>query len=165
MVALLLCFNRLIAITSVISILYINKHSTHTHIYINIHILNVRAIYYPYMSPHMSHMSLPHDDVIKWKHFPRYWPFVRGIHRSPVNFPHKGLWRGALMFSLICTWVNGWVNNRGAGDLRRHRAHYDVTVMLEWHTWHWSRIWHSIWSPMGNNCKSVQKGLKCVEMQ
>ena len=31
-----------------------------------------------------------HDDVIKWKHFPRYWPFVRGIHRSPVNSPHKG---------------------------------------------------------------------------
>ena len=28
------------------------------------------------------------DDVIKWKHFPRYWPFVRGIHRSPVNSPH-----------------------------------------------------------------------------
>ena len=30
-----------------------------------------------------------HDDVIKWKHFPRNWPFVRGIHRSPVNSPHK----------------------------------------------------------------------------
>ena len=30
-----------------------------------------------------------HDDVIKWKHFPRYWPFVWGIHRSPVNSPHK----------------------------------------------------------------------------
>ena len=42
-----------------------------------------------------------HDAVIKWKHFPRYWPFVRGIHRSPVNSPHKGQWRGALMFSLI----------------------------------------------------------------
>ena len=42
-----------------------------------------------------------HDDVIKWKHFPRYWPFLRGIHRPPVNFPHKGQWRGALMFSLI----------------------------------------------------------------
>ena len=41
-----------------------------------------------------------HDDVIKWKHFPRYWIFVRGIHRSPVNSPHKGQWRGALMFSL-----------------------------------------------------------------
>ena len=71
-----------------------------------------------------------HDDVIKWKHFPRYWPFVRGIHRSPVNSPHKGQWRGALMLSLICTRINGWVNNREAGDLRRHRAHYDVTVMV-----------------------------------
>ena len=70
-----------------------------------------------------------HDDVIKWKHFPRYWPFVRGIHRSPVNFPHNGQWREALMFSLICVWLNGWVNNREAGDLRRHRAHYDVIVM------------------------------------
>ena len=71
-----------------------------------------------------------HDDVIKWKHFPRYWPFVRGIHRSPVNSPHKGQWRGALMFSLICAWINGWVNNRKAGDLGRYRAHDDVTEML-----------------------------------
>ena len=61
--------------------------------------------------------------------FPRYWPFVRGIHRSPVNSPHKGQWRRALMLSLICAWINGWVNNRDAGDLRRHRAPYDVTVM------------------------------------
>ena len=71
-----------------------------------------------------------HDDVIKWKHFPRYWPFVRGIHGLPVNSPHKGQWRGALMFSLICAWMNGWVNNREAGDLRGHCAHYDVIVML-----------------------------------
>ena len=70
-----------------------------------------------------------HDDVIKWKHFPRYWPFVQGIHRSPVNSPHKGQWRGTLMFSLICVWINGWVNNREAGDLRRYRGHYDVIVM------------------------------------
>ena len=42
-----------------------------------------------------------HDDGIKWKHFPRYLPFVWGIHRSPVNSPHKGQWREALMFSLI----------------------------------------------------------------
>ena len=41
-----------------------------------------------------------HVDVIKWKHFQRYWPFVRGIHRSPVNSPHKGQWHGALMFFL-----------------------------------------------------------------
>ena len=71
-----------------------------------------------------------HDDVIKWKHFPRNWPFVRGIHRSLVNSPHKGQWRGALMFSLICVWINGWVNNREAGDLRRHRDNYDVNVMI-----------------------------------
>ena len=71
-----------------------------------------------------------HDDVIKWKHFPRYWPFVRGIHRPPGKSPHKGQWRGALMFTLICAWINGWGNNDEGGDLRRHRAHYDVIVMM-----------------------------------
>ena len=70
-----------------------------------------------------------YGDVIKWKHFPRYWPFVRGIHRSPVNSSHKGQWRGTLMFSLICTWINGWVNNGEAGDLRHNHAHHDVIVM------------------------------------
>ena len=70
------------------------------------------------------------DDVIKWKHFPRHWPFVRGFHRSPVKSPHKGQRSGDFMFSLICAWINAWVNNREAGDLRRHRAHYGVTVML-----------------------------------
>ena len=69
------------------------------------------------------------DDVIKWKHFPRYWTFVQGFHRSPVNSRHKGQWRGALMFSLICAWINGWVNNHEAGALRRHRAQYDVIVI------------------------------------
>ena len=77
----------------------------------------------------MSFQNSPHDDVIKWKHFPRYCAFVWGIHRSPVNSPHKGQWRGPLMFSLICAWINSWVNNREAGDLRRHCANYDVTVM------------------------------------
>ena len=71
-----------------------------------------------------------HDDVIKWKTFLRYCPYVRGIHRSPVNFPHKGQWRGALMFSLICAWINACVNNREAGDSRWHHAHYDVVVMI-----------------------------------
>ena len=72
-----------------------------------------------------TNQFINHDDIIKWKHFPRYWPLVRGIHQSP----HKGQWRGALMFSLICTRINGWVNNGETGDLRRHHAHYDVTVM------------------------------------
>ena len=74
-------------------------------------------------------LSMMHDDVIKWEHFPRYWPFVREIHWSPVSSPHKGLWRGALMFSLICAWMDDWVSNREAGDLRRPRAHYNVIVM------------------------------------
>ena len=48
---------------------------------------------------------------------------------GPGDFPHKGQWRGALMFTLICVWINGCVNNREAGDLRRYCAHYGVTVM------------------------------------
>ena len=57
----------------------------------------------------------------------------------PVNSPHKGQWRGALMFSLICAWINDWVNNGEAGDLKRPRGHYDVSVMQrnygEIHRW------------------------------
>ena len=68
-----------------------------------------------------------------WRHqmetFPGYWPFVWGLHRPPVNSPHKGQWREVLMFSFISAWRNCWVNNREAGDLRCHRAHYDVIVM------------------------------------
>ena len=107
-----------------------------------------------------------HDGVIKGKHFPRYWPFVRGIQRGPLSdsnltllllfapnaarsslrsnekaargsdlnrttvpgeFPTQR--RGSLMFSLICTGINGWVNNGETGDLRRYRVHYDISVM------------------------------------
>ena len=77
-----------------------------------------------------------HDDVINWKDFPRYWPFVRGIHRSTVNSPHNGQWRGALMFSFICVWINSWVNNCEAGDLRRHRAQKNE---LPWPSRKWQR--------------------------
>ena len=63
------------------------------------------------------------------EHFPCNCPFVRGIHRSPVYSRHKGQWRGALMLSLICVWINDWVNNCEAGDLRHYRAHYDVIVV------------------------------------
>ena len=82
-----------------------------------------------YIYYHMWNNYPFHDDVNKWKHFPRYWPFVRGIHRSPVNSPHKGQWRGALIFTLIWARINSWVNNCEAGDLRRNLAHYDVIVM------------------------------------
>ena len=84
---------------------------------------------------HKSHPKLApmgelfrHDDVIKWNIF-RVTGHLCG--NSPVNSPHKGQWREALMFSLISAWINGWVNNREAGDLGRHRAHYDVIVMRE----------------------------------
>ena len=61
-----------------------------------------------------------HDDVIKWKHFPRHWPFVRGIH--PRYWPSvRGIHRSPVN--------SGWVNNLEAGNLRRHLAHYDVIVM------------------------------------
>ena len=70
-----------------------------------------------------------HDDVIKWKHFPRYWPLVREIHRWPVDFPHKGQWRGTLMFCLICACTNALANSGDPGDLRHHRSHYDVEIM------------------------------------
>ena len=75
-----------------------------------------------------NNINLNHDDVIKWKHFPRYWSLVWRIHWSPVNSPHKGQWREALMFFLICARINGWINYGEAGDLRRHRIHCDAIV-------------------------------------
>ena len=78
--------------------------------------------------------ATPHVDVIKWKHFPRYWPFVRGIHGSPVKSPHKGQWRGALMFSLICA-LNKHLSKQSWGwwfemPSRSLWCHYNVTREL-----------------------------------
>ena len=55
--------------------------------------------------------------------------------------PQKGQGRGALMFFFIYVWINDWVNNREAGDLRRYRAHYDVSVMIQtvWSLWNIQR--------------------------
>ena len=61
---------------------------------------------------------------MKWKNFPRHWPLC-GEFTGDRWIPHTN----ALMFSLICIWINGWVNNRVAGDLRRHLTHYDIIVM------------------------------------
>ena len=91
-----------------------------------------------------------------WRHqmetFSAELALCAGNSPVPVNSPHKGQRRGALMFSLICVWINGWVNNREAGDLRRHRAHCDVILMIlcslfhiyictqviQWN--HWARV-------------------------
>ena len=68
-----------------------------------------------------------------WRHqmetFSALLALCAGNSPVPVNSPHKSQWRGVLMFSLICAWINDWVNNRQAGDLRRHCGHYDVNVM------------------------------------
>ena len=64
-----------------------------------------------------------HDDVIKRKPFPRNWPFVR---RFPAQRPVTRSFD--VFFDL--RWINGQVNNGKAGDLRRNRVHYDVTVMM-----------------------------------
>ena len=63
-----------------------------------------------------------HDDVIKWKHFSRYWPFMREIHRW-IPFAKASdaeLW----CFFFISVWSSGWGEH-----LRRYRANYDITAM------------------------------------
>ena len=87
--------------------------------------------------------DLKYDDVIKWKHFPRYWPFVR----LQVNSPKNGQGRGALMFFYLC-WINAWVNNREAGDLRRHRAHYDAILIYAIFYQKFPKIWELYITPI-----------------
>ena len=115
-----------------------------------------------------------------WRHQMETFFRIIGLSPVTVNSPHKGQWRGVLMFSLICTWVNGWVNNGEAGDLRRHRAHYDVTVMhcLEWKMeidcldvmnacllsvppqllWALAFMWHSNWTVNHRHHQNIVQG-------
>ena len=71
-----------------------------------------------------------------WRHqmetFSALLAICAGNSPVPGEFPTQRPVTRALMFSLICVWINDWVNNREAGDLRRYRAHYDVSVMSEW---------------------------------
>ena len=99
-----------------------------------------------------------HDDAIKWKHFPRNWPFVRGIHRSPVNSPHKGQWRGALMFSFFFylnkrlgkqSW--GWWFETLSRSLWRHCNDKDVKA------WYEMKMYVSVSYEF-----SARKGLFCI---
>ena len=71
-----------------------------------------------------------HGDFIKWTHFPRHWPFVRRVLRSPVRWipPQMPVTRGFHGF-LDLRLNKGWVKNRDAGDLKRHNADYDVIVI------------------------------------
>ena len=82
-----------------------------------------------------------------WRHqmetFSALLALCAGNSPVAVNYPHNGQWRGALMFSLICVWINDWVNNRESGDLRRHLGHYNVNVMQSFQEifshWGWGK--------------------------
>ena len=80
----------------------------------------------------LSHATRSRN-MIWWRHqmeiFSALLAICEGNPSASGGFPSQSQWRGALMFSLICTWTNGWANNRVTGDLRRHRAHYDVHIM------------------------------------
>ena len=107
----ILTHNQRDPLVFIVDIVYLNTQDINPHVSFEIYAFEITA-------------ASPRGQW--WRHqmetFPRYWPSVRGIHQSPVNPPLKGQWRGALMFSLISAWTNGWVSNRDA--LRRHRAHY-----------------------------------------
>ena len=93
-------------------------------------------------SVEINHTGLhAHDDVIKWKRFPSYRPFVRGIHRASVDFSHKGQWHGALMFSL-----NKWFSKQS----RR---------------WWFEMPSHSLWHHCNvHNCCDISKMVKIEEL-
>ena len=104
-----------------------------TWLYINLPFVNVEGISLGRRPPGIRFKSGQGHACLYFmmtsSNFLRYWSFE---HRSPVDSHHKkGQWRGALIFSLIYAWTNGWVNHWDAGDLRRHRSHYDITVILE----------------------------------
>ena len=78
-------------------------------------------------------IEVSHDDVIQWKYFPRYWLFVRGIRRWPLDSHHIGRWREALMFSLVCAWTKNRGNNADAlcvGNFLEDYLHIRLVVSL-----------------------------------
>ena len=96
-----------------------------------------------------------------WRHqmetFSALLALCAGNSPVPVNSPHKGQWRGAWMFSLISACINAWVNNREAGDLRRHRGHYDAIVTYCFN----SSCFNS--SPPGQNVRHFADDIfKCI---
>ena len=82
---------------------------------------------------------LVHDDAMTWKRNRRYWPFVRGIHRWPVDSHHKGPLTRALMVSFMLVLTNSWTNTRVAVDLRHHAARVIMVMSLLWFSCRQSR--------------------------
>ena len=112
-------------------------------------------------SAHKKIDTRVHTTFSWWRHqmetFSALLTICAGNSPVPVNSPHKGQWGGALMFSLICVWINDWVYNRESGGLRRHRAHYDVIVMRPINSSALESIHHSIWKPSLINFRRKSK--------
>ena len=86
-----------------------------------------------------------HDDAIRWKPLPRYWPFVWGIYRSPVNSPHSDQWRGALMFSLACVLIPHPVASEHRWLVKAPRRIHSVPDVSA--RWSWRRDCHArLWN-------------------
>ena len=105
------------------------RFTVHASLYIDIDQLSTRT-----MASHGICMGKRWKNRLTWwRHqmetFSALLAICAGNSVVTGEFPHKGQWRGALVFPLICAWINGWVNNGVAGDLRRHRVHYYITVM------------------------------------
>ena len=75
----------------------------------------------------IRHHGYTFSEFTWWRHqmetFSALLAICAGNSPVPGEFPTQRQRRGALIFSLICVWINGWVNNRDAGNLRRYRAH------------------------------------------
>ena len=74
-----------------------------------------------------------HDDIIKWKHFPHYGPFVRGIHRwqRPVTRSFDVFFDLRLNKPLNKQWWGWWFETLSR-PLWRHCN--DVTSHKHWIT-------------------------------
>ena len=117
---------------------------------------------------HLNH----HDDVIKCKHFSLYWHFVRGIHQSPMDSPHKGQRCGALMFSLMYAWTKSWTNNANASDLRLHGPTLSkgvpglTTQGQDWpKTKHFDIYYFTRKLLRGEKCRHYVQASRCSEIQ
>ena len=112
------------------------------------------VVFIHYSADHTSSVVY-HDDIIKWKHFLCNWPFVWGIHRSPVDSTHKGQWRGALILSLIPLITQAlWLNTVSISDTLVYNWFNQVLYCLlinplvngKW--WdvisYWSALWYAL---------------------
>ena len=102
-------------------------------------------------------MTVNFDDLCHFVVEGWYQEDKGSLYESPLNssvtgeFPPQRPVTPGFDVSLICAWTNGWVNNRDACDLRRHRAHYDVTVMKSHGLYGDSSNWNT------ENCSNFEK--------